>query len=1143
MLEHAADRTRLLQLSETGAGPSAAFGVPFGNQAHLIASFHTAHTVLVVAGTDLAAERYASVIRSYGAPAGLFLTRETPLTYVEAGSSASAAGRIAVLSDLSLGKRTVVVASAPALMQRLAPKEAFAERIRTVRCGDMLSPQNLLKDLVLAGYVREELIEGPGQVAARGDLVDVYSPGEEQPVRIEFFGDEVDQLRQFDPETQRGTAQVAEIRIPPVYEIPQMQEQIRDAAERIRNARGFDSVLFQWEQGAPCAGGDTLLPLLYPKMETLFDYLPEDPVIVLSEELQIEEALRTEQARFHESVTGMLERGEGVPEQGELECSAKAVLDALNRGRTIVFNTLKRSGTAIPARRIVQIPVSPVPQYLGGLSELVSDLKRWQKDGFAALLYAGNQKEYLSELLSSEGITCTAEDHLAREPEDGTVLVIGESVGEGLVWPAEKRVILSERELFGSAERPKVRARRKKSTLVFSELSPGDYVVHETHGIGRFVRIETLTVEGNTKDYLLIEYKGGDRLYIPTEQLDRIDKYIGGSDADLVVPLSRLGGREWRSKVSSAKTAAKKLAVDLAQLYAVRMSMKGFAFSPDSSLQKAFEEKFPYQDTADQARASQEIKADMEQNRPMDRLLCGDVGYGKTEVALRAAFKAILDGKQAAILAPTTILAKQHFETAKTRFEGFPVTVGCISRFSSEKEKSETLKKLKEGKLDLIVGTHALLGKRVEFRDLGLLIIDEEHKFGVNDKEKIKALKKTVDVLTLTATPIPRTLNMSMTGVRDISTIETPPEGRLPVQTFVMEYTDALLVDAVSRELARNGQVYIVYNRVQSIEHFAEHIASLMPSVRVLVAHGQMNERDLDRTMSDFIDHAADVLLCSTIIESGLDIPNVNTIIVVEAERMGLAQLYQLRGRIGRSTRTAYAYFTVPSGRELNEKAAKRMSAIREFAQFGAGFRLAMRDLEIRGAGSLLGAEQHGHIADIGYEYYTKLVRSALDSAVGRETQPEIEPVLNVPLNAHIPHSYIGNEVQRLRTYRRISEIRGQEDQLDVTEELLDRYGDPPEPVLNLMLMAQIRAGAASAGIGRVAVSDEHAELAFHETAEIDGARLIGTVSGYRGMRLLASDPPGIRIDLPGQKAEQIATILPQLFSTIADCSDKSLSV
>ena len=1139
MLENAADRTRLLQLSETGAGPSAAFGVPFGNQAHLIASFHAVHTVLVVTGTDLTAERYASLIRSYGAPADLFLTRETPLTYVEARSSTSAAGRIAALSNLALGKRSVVVASAPALMQRIAPKEAFASQIRTVKIGDVLPPQDLIRDLILAGYVREDLAEGPGQTAARGDIVDVFPPGEEFPVRIEFFGDEVDQIRLFDPETQRGTKQISEIRIPPVYEVPQTPERIREAAERIRNARGFDSVLFQWDQGTACAGGETLLPLLYPEAETLFDYLPEDPVIVLSEEIQIEEALRTEQARFHETVTGMLERGEGIPEQGELECSAKLVLDRLNRGRTILFNSIKRIGTAIPARRTVQIPVSQVPQYLGGLGELSADLKRWTGDRYAVLLYAGSQKAYLADFLSSEGIPYETAEHVSRLPEHGTVFLTGESVGEGLIWPTEKQVILSEQELCGRAERPKIRARRKKSTLVFSELNPGDYVVHETHGIGRFVRIETLTVEGKTKDYLLIEYKGGDRLYIPTEQLDRIDRYISGSDADLIVPLSRLGSREWRNKVSSAKTAAKKLAVDLAQLYAFRMSMKGFAFSPDSPMQKTFEEKFPFQDTADQAKACREIKEDMEQERPMDRLLCGDVGYGKTEVALRAAFKAILDSKQAAILAPTTILAKQHFETAKARFEGFPVSVGCISRFSTEREKSDTLRKLKDGKLDLIIGTHALLGKRVEFHDLGLLIIDEEHRFGVNDKEKIKALKKTVDVLTLTATPIPRTLNMSMTGVRDISTIETPPEGRLPVQTFVMEYTDALLVDAVSRELARNGQVYIVYNRVESIGRFAERLLSLMPALRVLIAHGQMNERDLDRTMTDFIDHEADVLLCSTIIESGLDIPNVNTIVVVDSDRMGLAQLYQLRGRIGRSTRIGYAYFTVPSGKELNEKAAKRMSAIREFAQFGAGFRLAMRDLEIRGAGSLLGAEQHGHIADIGYEYYTRLVRSALDSAVGRESEPEIEPVLNVPLNAHIPHSYIGNELQRLRTYRRISEIRTQEDQLDATEELIDRYGDPPEPVLNLMLLARIRAGAAQAGICRVNVAEGHAELAFDASAVIDGARLIAAVSGYQGMKLLATDPPGIRIDLPGQTAERIAMILPQLFSTIADCSDR----
>ena len=671
------------------------------------------------------------------------------------------------------------------------------------------------------------------------------------------------------------------------------------------------------------------------------------------------------------------------------------------------------------------------------------------------------------------------------------------------------------------------------------ELSAGDYVVHEAYGIGRFVGVETLTVQGHTRDYLLLEYRGGDRLYIPTDQLDRVQKYIGGGDEDAAPGLSRLGGNEWQSRVSRARESAKKLAVDLAALYAGRIDGRGFAFSKDTPWQAQMEARFPYRETPDQLESIREIKADMERPRPMDRLLCGDVGYGKTEVALRAAFKAVQDSKQVAFLVPTTILAQQHYNTMTARFADFPVRTACLSRFTPPQERRAIREKLRSGEIDVVVGTHALLGKDVRFKDLGLLIVDEEQRFGVNHKEQIKALKADVDVLTLTATPIPRTLNMSMTGIRDISVIETPPEARYPVQTFVLEYTDALVTEVLTRELARGGQAYVVFNRVQGMEGFLRHLSELLPEARIAMAHGQMPEGQLERTMLAFLEKEYDVLVCSSIIESGLDIPNVNTLLVVEADRFGLAQLYQLRGRVGRSTRLGYAYFTVRRGVAMNEQAHRRLLAIREFTQFGAGFKLAMRDLEIRGAGSLLGAEQHGHIADVGYEYYCKLMRSAVAQVRGEAPPPEQPDVaVDVPVSAHIPRTFIASEVQRLAAYRRIADAADGDALLDVREELEDRYGELPEAVENLLYLAKLRQSAARAQLAGVTAREGEALLTFREGAQIDGARLLAAVSGMRGAQLTATEPPAIRLRRPDVTAEAWLQELPQFIYTIVSCSD-----
>lgn len=1138
VLRDAPEFRRMEDALSRSCGPVAAFGLQESHKAHIAAVLSLSHTVLLVSATDTGAARLWDSVRGYLPDASLFLPRETPLVHVMNASSERAGSRASALSSLLFRENRLVICSMGALLQRLAPRDVYVSQCVRLKTGDETSPRALVQRLAAAGYERVELVEGRGQVASRGDLVDVYPPDARYPIRVEFWGDTIDQMRDFDPITQRSVEQRTEALLPPAYETPQTEQAIARALRHAADKIGFETQVELWQQGLPAAGADAMLPLLYPKLDTLLDYLPESAVLVLDEPARLEEAAKTAEMTFAESVTAMLERGEGDAAQGKLQLGAEETLSLLNTPRTAACYALTRPHHAFPPKEIVQFLARPAPQYMGDTEELLRDVRLWKQTGEAAVLFAGEHARPLFEQLAAAGAEVAFSETLTRPPVRGEVLVTGDALLTGFAYPELHLTVLGASELFGKRSTVK-KVQKKRNTLSFSELSVGDYVVHEAHGIGRFVGVESLTVDGSTRDYLLLEYRGGDRLYIPTDQMDRVQKYVGGGDEDTVPHLSKLGGSEWQGRVNRAKASAKKLAVDLAELYAARASVRGFAFSKDTPWQTQLEERFPYQETPDQLESIREIKADMERPHPMDRLLCGDVGYGKTEVALRAAFKAVQDSKQVAFLVPTTILAEQHYNTLSARFSDFPVRTACLSRFQSAEQRKQVKKKLAAGEIDIVVGTHALLAKDVRFKDLGLLIIDEEHRFGVNHKEQIKALRQEIDVLTLTATPIPRTLNLSMSGIRDISVIETPPDARYPVQTFVLEYTDGLVTDAVTRELSRGGQVYIVNNRVRSIEQYAEHLRELLPEATVLVAHGQMPEKQLEQAMMDFMEHKADVLLCSTIIESGLDIPNANTLLVLEADRMGLAQLYQLKGRVGRSTRLGYAYFTVQRGRAMNEKAHKRLMAIREFTQFGAGFQLAMRDLEIRGAGSLLGAEQHGHIADIGYEYYLKIVQAAVREARGEETPlPETDVTLDIPMSAHIPGGFIPNEVQRLSAYRRIADAEGEDAQLLLREELEDRYGELPEEVENLFLLAKIKQLAKRAYIGLVTVRDGEAKLSFLPDAPLDGGKLLGAVSNFLGAQLLASEPPAVRIRQKNVDAAALARKLPQFIYTIVHCVD-----
>ena len=1123
----------LLSGLKEGRGPAAVFSLPDAARAPVFAALSEERATLIVLDTEAAAIDLYNEIKAYRPDALPFLPRELPLVHVQAAAPERRSQRLGVLSRLVLGVPTLIVTCAAALMERLAPPEAFISQVKVVKRGDTLPPRELLFDLVSAGYERVDMLEGPGQVALRGDILDVFPPQGEDPCRIEFFDDEVDQLRWFDVATQRSIRQTDRALLPPAFETPQPGARVRKALKALGDRAGFDREREDWAENRPTLGADVLLPLLYDEEASLHDYLPADCFRLVLEPDRVLEEGRTGRTLFLESVTAMLERGEGHPKQAKLLREDGHLTEVLNTRRTAAVYALFRTSRDLEHRMRVTFTLEGAPMYLGDMGELVRELKRFRQNGGSAVLYGGESADALLSSLQDE-IRCATADELTRDPEPGEILILKESLPRGFLCPAQKLLVLTGAELFGKRlSRP----RKKKSGLKFSDLTVGDYVVHEAHGVGRFVGVEQLTVENSTRDYLLLLYKGGDKLYIPTDQLDRIQKYMGSDREDAAPALSKLGGGEWQQKVQKARAAAKKLAVDLAALYAKRASQQGFAFSPDTPWQRKLEASFPFEETPDQLRCIREVKADMESRRPMDRLLCGDVGYGKTEVAIRAAFKAVQDGKQAALLAPTTILAQQHFATISERFAAFPVTVGCLSRFQTPKERDNVKKALATGELDMVIGTHALLGKDVKFKDLGLLIIDEEHRFGVNHKEQIKAMRSQVDVLTMTATPIPRTLNMAMTGVRDVSVIETPPENRFPVQTYVVEYTDAQIAAAIRRELSRGGQCFLVSNKVMGMESTLSHFQELVPEARFIMAHGQMPEHMLEQAMLSFIGREADVLLCSTIVESGVDIPNCNTLVVLDADKLGLAQLYQLRGRVGRSNRIAYAYFTVPQSRSLPEAAQKRLLAVREFTQFGAGYRLAMRDLEIRGAGSLLGAEQHGHLADVGYEYYCKLIRQAVNEATGQEAPPLIDTAVDAPGDAFVPKGFVNGELQRMAMYKRIAEIEDLDMFDDMYDEFTDRYGDLPESVERLMRLSLIKHLAARAGFQSVTVKPGKATLKYDPSARPDGGRLLLALSGEQGARLLAGDPAAVEVAVKGRSADDFVKKLPQFLSILADCN------
>ena len=1098
LLQKSTDYNQLLKAVEAKQAVAVS-GLSQAPRSHVLAAAHeqSGRPLIAVCQDDMAAKRLASEL-------GAFLGEEPPVLPSRELTLAGAIGvsrqweqqRLRLLYALAQGRVPVLVASLDALLLRTLPRQTLFSASVTLRVGAEYSMPELIERLTRAGYSRASLVEGVGQFALRGGILDVYSPAQEKPLRAEFFGDELDTMGYFDPITQRRTENVDEAVLLPVAEtephlhpqgISGLCEDLRAIIARQQRRKTPNQALIETlqkdcealENETLFASADRYMALIYPEFTTAASYLPQEAIVAFCDHGNLQRGEKDRAEEFGLLLDSFLTSGTLF---GEL-CDYYATMDDLAaslRGRAVIYCDsflAARYPESLPPKQLLSFTARQLPGYGGSLETAAADLKNYASNQYGSIVLCGGQRrgEILKELLAKSGLNALLSFPLTKLPQPGQILIAGGSLPAGLEYPTLKFAILTEGQIAVRQERKRVRAPKKatnrKKLDSFTDLTPGDLVVHEHHGIGRYVGMEQLKVGGVTKDYVKIAYQGTDCLYVPATQLDLVSKYIGAGE-DTPVRLNKLGGDQWQKTKAKAKAAAKDLAAGLIKLYAERKRLPGFAFAADSPWQQEFEESFEYAETDDQLRCIDEIKRDMESPSPMDRLLCGDVGFGKTEVALRAAMKCILDGKQVAILVPTTVLAQQHYLTAMRRFATFPVTIDVLSRFRTPAQIKKTLFDLQSGKIDLIVGTHKLLQKEIHFKDLGLLIVDEEQRFGVTHKERLKELSRGVDVLTLSATPIPRTLNMALSGLRDMSTIEQPPQDRYPVQTFVLEHQDGILDEAMRRELARGGQVYYLHNRVESIDQCAAKIKQRIPEAEIAVAHGKMNEEQLGDVMQSMSNGEIQILVCTTIIETGIDIPNVNTLIIEDADRLGLAQLHQIRGRVGRSSRHAYAYLTFRKGKVLSEIAEKRLDTIREYAEFGSGFKIAMRDLEIRGAGDLLGAEQSGHMMTVGYDMYLKLLEDAVLEERGEAAQKEPECTADLTVTANINKDYVASGEQRMDLYRRMAAIRTQEDADELLDEIVDRFGDPPKGVMNLIAIALLRARAAAAGITEITQKD-----------------------------------------------------------------------
>lgn len=1127
-----------------GKTPAVVTGVTGIHKCTVIASLIKEHgkSALIICPDETECVRFSEDLHEMGLTTVLYPLRDFSLRETAGVSHEYERQRLDALNKILSGETDCVLASVDAALQFTIPPEDLKKRRLKIYSGQNISIEEMLSYLVVCGYQCDDQIEGTGQFSHRGGIVDFFPPGSDYPVRVEFWGDEVDTISYFDPETQRRTESTDFVLISPCVEVlPENKSLLVKKIEKLasslrgKNAAKAREILSSETEkiasGLFLSSMDKFISLVYDKPATLLDYFSsDDSFMVLSEGTALKEKMRTTVWQWGEDIKDLM--SDAVLCRG-LDTFSEDWAYLLSRASafsTIFMDVFARGTYEIPTKSLVNFTAKQLSVWSGSTELLKDDLNTTLYKRYRVVVLAGTERtaKTLAEDLKNDGFAAAYQENPSTVNK-GTIVVTKGTLSAGFELPSAEFVLMTHgrTNVSNDSSKRKKKKRDKNSKEIYSlaELSMGDYVVHSTHGIGIFEGIHKIELQGIIKDYIKIKYAKGDTLYVPVTQLDLVAKYIGPRE-DTGVKLNRLGSQDWEKQKTRVRAAVKDIAKELIKLYAERMQVKGYAFPEDTEWQRDFEAHFAYDETVDQLRCIDEIKNDMESSHPMDRLLCGDVGFGKTEVALRAAFKAVTAGKQVAILVPTTILAWQHYQTVIKRMGDFPVQVELLSRFRNAKQQKDILKRLKRGSVDIVVGTHRLVSKDVEFKDLGLVIIDEEQRFGVAQKEKLKSVSKSADVLTLSATPIPRTLNMALSGIRDMSVIEEAPHDRHPVQTYVMEHDNGVIMDAIRRELRRGGQVYYLHNDVASIETVAAGISAHIPEAKIGIGHGKMDEKELSEVWRQLIDGEINVLVCTTIIETGVDVPNANTLIIDNADRMGLSQLHQLRGRVGRSNRRAYAYFTFAPNKSLSEISQKRLSAIREFTEFGSGFKIAMRDLEIRGAGNILGGEQHGHMETVGYDMYIKLLNEAVALMKGENPPPaDKDCTIDLQIQAHIPENYIESTNLRIEVYRRIADISSFEDSMDVVDELIDRFGEPPKAVQGLIDIALMRNLASSMGFTEIKQQNGNLLLYAHsfDSNNFDIRRISALLNGMKGRVLLnASNTPYISIKLNNQKPLEV---------------------
>lgn len=1122
--------------------PISVSGIEEAARAQLISTLFAEQesSALVICYSDMEARDLAADLDFYTDAAIMFPSKEAVFYNIETSNHGNEHERLSAANAV-LENKQIVVTSLDAVLQYTISSSELQKYTISFELGEEFDLEQLCKRLVVMGYAREEIVEGVGQFALRGGILDVFSPNYENPLRIEFFDNETDSIRLFDRTSQRSLDKIPTASIIPVREIIITDEKQAELSavlkKRIDKAKSDESREYFVEVTSAERESlmekryfpslDKYVSLVYDEIPSILDYFCDNNLIFIVDPKRICDRGKTFEWEKNEIVAELKEKGIIGSDKDKFYVDYNDALSKMNKDTVISLETLTHTSNDFKYKSLVNFITKTTISFHGKIDYLFDSLRKWQEDKYTVVILAATRGrgENLTGVLNDRGIRAKYLND-GEEFKKGEIVIMRGRTKKGFEYPEIKFVLVSDNEIF---EQRKSRRKRKDDNAArirsYNDISPGDYVVHSAHGIGEYKGTQKMNVGGVLKDYLKIQYKGTDCLYVPIDQMNQLYKYIGNS-ADKEVKLNRLGGGEWNKTKAKVRASTDELAKKLIALYAQRENAKGYAFSPDTPWQKDFEDTFPYQETEDQLRSIEEVKADMEKTKPMDRLLCGDVGFGKTEVALRAAFKAINDSKQVAYLCPTTILAMQHYETFIKRMQNFPIRVEMLSRFRTPAQQKKILKKLRTGETDVVIGTHRLLSKDVVFKDLGLLVVDEEQRFGVAHKERLKEIKNNVDVLTMTATPIPRTLHMAMTSVRDMSVLTEPPENRYPVQTYVLEDNPIVILDAIRNELSRGGQVFYLYNRVQGIHRKAAWIQENFPDKKVSVGHGKMKEDELEEIMYHMAEGDTDILVCTTIIETGLDIPNANTIIIENADKMGLAQLYQLRGRVGRSNRAAYAYLTYKPDSILSEVASKRLQAVKEFTEFGSGFKIAMRDLEIRGAGNILGPEQHGHMDSVGYDMYCKILSESISAAKGEATTEIPETSIDIEINAYLPESYIQSPNQRIDMYKKIAAIETEDDRFQVEDELIDRYGDIPRAVRNIIEVASIKIKAKEAGIIEISQKAMNLTLKFadgHLTPEI----IMALDKAYpRQIRVMSQTEPTVCVKLKVQNILQIVNDL-----------------